>query len=157
MRFERGPGGDVDGRAAEVARFGLRAQRLARVVDAPEDREAERRVDLDADRILGVLARGPHDALVGPAEDAVPGRVEERPPSRGLEGARRAREIARLLQEEVEVPHRPQRRVRIVEEREDRALERDDLDAGGAQRADHGPERLPQALRAGTGERDFFE
>ena len=68
-----------------------------------------------------------------------------------------AREVAGLREEEVEVAHRAERWVRIVEEREGGALEGDDLDASGAQRADGRGERLEQAIRPGAGAGDFFE
>jgi hypothetical protein len=44
-----------------------------------------------------------------------------------------------------------------VEEREDRALQRDNLDPRGAKGQDDGPKRFPQAMRTGTRERDFFD
>jgi hypothetical protein len=44
-----------------------------------------------------------------------------------------------------------------VKEREDRPLERHDLDARGAERKNDGAERFLETPSAGTGEGDFFE
>jgi tRNA splicing endonuclease len=157
VREERAPRGDIHTRPDEIAFLGLRSQHRARVVDTPEHRQPERRVDLHTDRVVRVLGGGARDSLVRAREDAVARRVEERAPAGAPERVRRAREIAGVLQEEIEVAHRAERGVRVVEEREDRALERDDLDAHGAQRKNDGPERLLESPSAGTRERDFCE
>ncbi len=114
-------------------------------------------MDLDADRVVRILGGGTDHALVRACEDAVARRVEEGAPAGAAERLRRAREIAGVLEEEIEVAHRAERGVRVVEGREDGALERDDLDARGAQRKDDGLERLLEAPSAGTGEGDFCE
>ena len=157
VREEGRPGRDVHRGAAEVARHASGAQHRARVVDASEDRQPERRVDLDADRVVGILGRRARDAFVGAREHAVPRRVEERAPARALERLGRAREIAGVRQKEVEIAHRAKRRVGIMEECEDRALQSDDLDARRAQRGDARPERFEKAMRAGGGMKIFFE
>ena len=74
------------------------------------------------------------------------------PPSASVARAR----SAGLLQKEIEVAHRAEHRVRVVEEREDRALERDDLDARGAKRKNDGPERFLQAPALGHRPEDFL-
>ena len=154
---KRGPGCDRDGRAAEIARLGLRAKLGARVVNASEDRDPERRVNLDADRVVRVLGGRPRDAFVRPREDAVARGIEESPPAGAGERLRGAGEIARIMEKEVEIPHRTKSRVRIVKKRERRALQRDDLDARAAERVDDSIERFEKSIRAGTGEKSFCE
>ncbi len=143
-----GPAAIAVGRAVEVARFRLRAQRRARVVDPPENGQAERRVDLQTDGVPGVLGGGARDPLVGPGEDPVPRRVEERPPAGSRERRRRPSEITRLAEKEVEIPHRAEPRLRVVEKRERRALQRHDLDARLAEVRHRLPERPSQPGRA---------
>ena len=137
-----------DAPAPGVERLGRRDQRRRRVVRPAEDGNAERNMELDANGIPRILARGADHPFVLPREDAVARRVERDTPTALREQARRGGEARRVGQEKVKIAHRPETGLGLVAERENRPLQCDDADLFGREGRGGLEESPPQHLRS---------